>query len=819
MMKIDLEGFIKTINSNFGIIETESGLDYFFTSHNLINDDIQEGDKVSFNLNSSEKNKRTEAINIDLIQKHLGLKKFKKNKFQFTDKTDFYLAVDIIKEKLNIQLENLDKFENTSEIETEISYIFDLIDDLINGAEPNINSIDMNQINIYEPNNSKRNDHNYWLHNFNLQDFVIKLLDLGRVEPKKSINKDYEIVWGEWRDKTKQIFKSGYDNKYFDYSYAEPGEIAQTHVYSKPPKPTEWDLKPINQKGLTFYISSAPVNQIAQSSYVPSLPPIMNVYDTAKRVLDEDYIPNEWQRKIDTKRVFKIKNFIEDSDNVIANTPMLFINNKKSAIIKNNKLIINYESFLEKETTGYDEGKYIDRRERDERDSAGNKIYKEFRPLWLIDGQHRVKGIHISDSQEMEIPIIIFPNDFGRKETGKVFAEINTLQKPLNPLHQLFMQHRFNIDHVSNKRKFRNYREIEYVKAQNRSDWSNGKDWEHSRANHLAYELAAMLSVKGALKNKIQFLPQNDLEKTFVSADQWVNYSRELFYSKCYSYRGEGISKWISKPSKEQEKMNEAKFFYTEMDNYFKAWIEICNHEEWNEEKEKSWVNDIDKMKRRGLIQRRSNFIILLEIYSKVRNKATTYINGYQYDKRILEVEDFKKALNVFKWVDWTNRLLKETYKGGGEKPRRSLEAWMNDAILHGETYLEEEVHNEDANENKSLPGRGICSYLGKPKIEIVSNNKWPSKGKIVSIKSKRPFNARHEATWSVLDKKDNLIEIKKSSCREKDKLDTYSDFTLKYQKSFTNLKYLKIMVEWENVHTRKGHNFIKLQKTPDLFN
>ena len=485
-MKIDAEGLIKSINSNFGIIETENGIDYFFTSNNLTKKDIQEGDKVSFNLTTSKKNNRTEAINIDLIEKYQGLKKFKKNKFQFTDKTDFYLSVNLIKEKLNIQLENIEKFDNSSEIENEISYILDLIDDLINGVEPNINSIDMNQINIYEPNNSKRVDDDYWLHNFNLQEFAIKLIDLGRIEPKKSINKDYEIVWGEWRDKTKQIFKSGYDNKYFDYSYAEPGEISQTHVYSKPPEPTVWDLKEINQKGSTFYISSAPVNQIAQSSYVPSLPPIMNVSDTPKRVLDEEYIPNEWQRKIDTKRVFKIKNFIEDSKNVIANTPMLYINNKESVKIKDNKLIIDYERFLKKETSGYDKGKYIDRRKRDERDSAGNQIYDEFRPLWLIDGQHRVKGIHISDFQETEIPIIIFPNDFGTKETGKVFAEINTLQKPLDPLHQLFMQHRFNIDHVSNKRKFRNYKEIEYVKAQNRPDWSNGKDWLHSRANHFS---------------------------------------------------------------------------------------------------------------------------------------------------------------------------------------------------------------------------------------------------------------------------------------------------------------------------------------------
>ena len=75
-------------------------------------------------------------LKIDLIEKYQGLKKFKKNKFQFTDKTDFYLSVDLIKEKLNIQLENIEKFDNSSEIENEISYILDLIDDLINGVEP-----------------------------------------------------------------------------------------------------------------------------------------------------------------------------------------------------------------------------------------------------------------------------------------------------------------------------------------------------------------------------------------------------------------------------------------------------------------------------------------------------------------------------------------------------------------------------------------------------------------------------------------------------------------------------------------------------------
>ncbi len=810
-MDIKNEGFIKSITSTFGVIESDGFGDILFSTFNLLKDDIKEGDRVSFKLISSNNN-RNEAVKIDLIEKFKGLKKYNKQKFQFIDKSDFYLAEELIKEKLNFQLSHKEEFDNPSEIETEINELLGILNDLIEGEEPNINSIELNQINIFEPNNSKRNEKNYWLNNFDLQDFSVRLIDLGRLEAKKKLQENHEIVWGEWRDKTRQIFKSGYDDKYFEYSYAEPGDIEQNNVYREPPPSTEWELKPINQKDSVFYISSAPVNQIAQSSYVPSLPPIMNVKDTAKRVLDQNYIPNEWQRRVESRRVFKIKNFIEDSNNVVANTPMLYINDKSAIQIKNNKLIIDYNKFLQKESDGPRKGKYIDRRKRPERDEAGNQIFDDFRPLWLIDGQHRIKGINISDFQETEIPIIIFPNEFGKKQTGKVFAEINTLQKPLNSLHQLFMQHRFKIDHVSNKRKFRNYLEIEYVKAQNRTDWSNGKDWLHSRANHLAYEVAAMLAVKGVLKNKIQFLPQNDLNKTFVAADQWVNYSRELFYSKCYAYSGEGINKWINDPSEEEKKMNEVDFFFIEMNNYFEAWIETCNHDEWDNEKDKSWINDIDKMKKRGLIQYKSNFIILLEIYSIVRNKAVDNIDGYNYSKRIIEKKDFKEVLKVFKWVDWNNRFLKATYKGGGESQRRSLEAWLSDAILHGVSYSKEEIHIEDFEEKTSLPGRGICSYLGEPKIKSVSDNKWPTKQKNVVFESKRPFNSRYVATWSAFDKKNNLIEKKKSQT-EKGVLDSYSTFILKYNNAMSKLSNIRVQVEWENVHKGKRSKMFKITK------
>ena len=75
------------------------------------------------------------------------------------------------------------------------------------------------------------------------------------------------------------------------------------------------------------------------------------------------------------------------------------------------------------------------------------------------------------------------------------------------------MQHRFSIDHINPKRKFRDYINNSYIKATN-SGWS--RDWEHSRANHLSYEIAALLAETGVLKNKIQFLTQNGNSKNIA---------------------------------------------------------------------------------------------------------------------------------------------------------------------------------------------------------------------------------------------------------------------------------------------------------------
>ena len=93
------------------------------------------------------------------------------------------------------------------------------------------------------------------------------------------------------------------------------------------------------------------------------------------------------------------------------------------------------------------------------------------------------------------------------------------------------MQHRFNIDHVNQKKKFIDYRKInlqEYINEGGVAD-----DWTHSRANSLSYEILAMLSKKGPLENRVKFLNQNDdyetKQNTLIDAKQWLNYTRNCF--------------------------------------------------------------------------------------------------------------------------------------------------------------------------------------------------------------------------------------------------------------------------------------------------
>ena len=807
-----VKGTIHVLNPGFGLIkELETNSHYLFTS-----DDFKDlffaktGDLVKFEIFTNPFNKK-KAINIELIELDNGIDikiDDLPNSNNFKNKHDFNGFIKYSNNFIKSLKHNLIKFENPVETEEKLVNYTKIIDNLSQIIIPSQDPITIR--NIIELNPDLDEEIIHALSSFS--NLISELEDIsGDIKPDLTETPD-EFIWGGWRlDESREFFK-GYENGYFKKSYIEKGVSEQITLYESPPPSTQWQIQKVTQKGHVFYIGKAKVNQIAQSSCVPSLPPKISIIETANRIIGYNDSATEWQREMDRERILKIENFIGQESNVIANAPMLYIHDSNAVEINDDLITIHFSKFLKKQMTGIHEGYFTDRIKESEVDEFGNSVYQDYRPLWIIDGQHRLRGIHQNeDMQEIEIPIIIFPKEFNSTNTAKIFAEINTLQKKLDPLHELFMQHKFCIDHVNIKRKFIDYLGTTLEEAR-LANWES--DWLHSRANHLAYRIAARLAKNGALEGRIKFLPQNQDGPTMIiaSADQWLNYARNIFYNKCYKYKKEGGQAYINQPDEEEVKMNEEDIFFIELNNYFNAVKSICN-ENWPSEYPRWSPTGQNK----GLIQTKSHFIILIEIYNlvyritKERNKKLAICG-------ILQENHFTESLKPLKNVDWLERELINQYGGGGEKGRRSLEAWMIDALIHGQSYTTEEIMSES---NPGKYGRGILSDLEAPKfsylIEPIGYENYQFQHVFidndtnVKFTAFRPPNARFESTWVVVDSKGKILQTKNLTV-SKDQIGLPAKFDFNVKKTFfQKADFIEFRVTFKNQKSGREETLLKI--------
>ena len=153
--------------------------------------------------------------------------------------------------------------------------------------------------------------------------------------------------------------------------------------------------------------------------------------EAAQRVLDRTKGEDEWQRRVDPSRVESISRFISRQENLIVNSALLFCSDSQSVKVDDTGVVtIDFSSFLNSVGGAF----YLNHKER-----------KDLRPIWLIDGQHRTRGLCLNENgYNLEIPIIFFPPGFDLSQSAKIFLEINTLQRalcPPYPLHAASLQH------------------------------------------------------------------------------------------------------------------------------------------------------------------------------------------------------------------------------------------------------------------------------------------------------------------------------------------------------------------------------------------
>jgi hypothetical protein len=73
---------------------------------------------------------------------------------------------------------------------------------------------------------------------------------------------------------------------------------------------------------------------------------------------------------------------------------------------------------------------------------------KDSRPLWVLDGQHRIEGLAISQQAEEQVPFVLlydgvdgYPPNF----LAKIFTQVTTNATPLQPVHGEWMQYSFEL--------------------------------------------------------------------------------------------------------------------------------------------------------------------------------------------------------------------------------------------------------------------------------------------------------------------------------------------------------------------------------------
>jgi DGQHR domain-containing protein len=563
--------------------------------------------------------------------------------------------------------------------------------------------------------------------------------------------------WREWEYDAPQRKEFGYSKEHL-YAEVPQGGGSSKHYYSGVPPPIQWTLTPVVQKGLTFYIGRAKVAEIDAVCSVPQLPKEIESEETALRVLDKNRGDQQWQRRLDPHRVLAISNFIDRPENIIANSAIIYAPECDAVRMEPVGVIrVDLSKFLVSKAGAWtDHSGGLDRR-----------------PMWLIDGQHRVRGLAQSpDGIEIEIPIILFPPEFRLGRSAKIFAEINTLQTKLTPLHTLFMQHRFGIPSPVAKRDFGPW------------DVEDARTFD-SRANHLSFECAAYLTSQkgGPLYGLVKFLDQNSGREYVSQAHQWVDFTRNWFL------RGGPYPPGC----KETQAVCNA-----EVENFFRAFVATCNHGEWPDGKERWSLNTWKK----GLLQRQGPSQALLRLYPVVWTLARR-----ETTRSPIPEQAFREVLRPLMWVDWMDLDLISTFSASGERARSALRIWMETAIRHGRVYPRRAVMSRS---NKSEPGKGILSPPGNSKITVTSGTRWPTRGRSVKLSAVRPVNTLPTSKWTILNsRRDDVTGDRSNVPAEGD----IAEFVLDYGEEMDEIEYLEIRVDWANAVGPTGHSTIRLRR------
>lgn len=178
-----------------------------------------------------------------------------------------------------------------------------------------------------------------------------------------------------------------------------------------------------------FYMGAISAKELAKFAVAPSFKPSTSNREIAQQVLNPP--TKNWQRPLNNDTVTAITERFDTAGEIMPNPVLLAVNPEFRNSLKVTEI---------KSSSGVPTGLWEVKVEK----SYG----EEEKPLWIIDGQHRVAGLAATRRNNPPLPFVILHSDAGdyRESTlAKIFAQVTTLSRPLNKIHNAWMQYTFKL--------------------------------------------------------------------------------------------------------------------------------------------------------------------------------------------------------------------------------------------------------------------------------------------------------------------------------------------------------------------------------------
>ncbi len=187
----------------------------------------------------------------------------------------------------------------------------------------------------------------------------------------------------------------------------------------------------INTGGMEypFFLGAVNTKELIKVATAPSFKPKTPNSEIARELLTPP--TKHWQRPLIEENVIAIRDRFDTDGEIMPNPVLLAVNPDERQAIS-----------IAEQTTGGGVKTGFWEITVEQSESLENK------PLWIIDGQHRVQGLSQTTRNNPPLPFVLLysPEETYKPEIlARIFAQVTTMAKALNPIHHSWMQYVFNL--------------------------------------------------------------------------------------------------------------------------------------------------------------------------------------------------------------------------------------------------------------------------------------------------------------------------------------------------------------------------------------